>query len=505
MNPINDMHARIQAEAARLFQPEYGHFIEGQWVQGETGRTIDLLNPATGRVLSRVQAGSAGDVERAVEAAARAFPKWSAKPPGERQRIFLEIAHRLRKRLDDYAMMETLNNGKPISEARRFDLPGTIARFELFAGAAFGLHGKTIDYPDAIGLVHREPYGVVAQVIPWNVPLLMLSGKIAPALIAGNTVVLKPAETVCLSVLEFFREMSDVLPPGVVNIVTGYGPDIGPHLIQHPLVMKVALTGSVQTARQVIGYTAKNIIPATLELGGKSANIVFPDADLDAAVEGAALVTIFNKGEVCLAGSRLFLHRDIQDEFLARLGKVLGRIRIGDPTDPTTQLGPQASEPQFRKVLSYLDIGRAEGAIPFCGGSRARVLGLEDGNYVEPTVFTKVDNRMRIAQEEIFGPVVCAIPFTDEEEVIRLANESVYGLAGGIWTRNLRTAHHVARSLQTGTVWINRYYNMKYNLPFGGYKQSGIGIESCLEMLDNYTRLKTVVMNLNEGPLGLFA
>lgn len=505
MSTASAMHSRIHGEAARLFQPEYGHFIDGQWVSGETGRTIDVLNPATGGVLSRIQSGTAADVERGVQAAARAFPKWSATPPSERQRIFLEIANRLRKRLDDYAMMETLNNGKPISEARRSDLPGTIARFELFAGAAFNLHGKTIDYPDAIGLVHREPYGVVAQIIPWNVPLLMLSGKIAPALIAGNTVVLKPAETVCLSVLEFFREMADLLPPGVVNVVTGYGPDIGPHLVQHPLVMKVALTGSLQTARQVIGYTAKNIIPATLELGGKSANIVFHDADLDAAVEGAALITIFNKGEVCLAGSRLLLHREIHDEFLARLTKVLSRIRIGDPTDPLTELGPQASVLQFRKVLSYLDLGREEGAIALCGGTRARVPGLEEGNFVEPTVFTRVENRMRIAQEEIFGPVVCAIPFSDEEDAIRLANESSYGLAGGIWTRNLHTAHHVARRLQTGTVWVNRYYNMKYNLPFGGYKQSGIGIEACHEMLDNYTQLKTVVVNLAEGPLGLFA
>ena len=490
--------------ARTLVQDEYGHFIDGEWVAGASGRTLELLNPATGETLSRIQAGTAPDVERAVAAAARAFPAWSATSAVERQRLLMEFAARLRRRLGDYAAMETLNNGKTISEAKRWDLPATITRFELFAGAGFSLAGKTMDYPDAIGLVHRQPYGVVAQIIPWNVPLLMMAGKIAPALVAGNTVVLKPAETVCLSVLEFFREMADLLPRGVVNVVTGTGAEVGPHLVQHPLVRKVAFTGSTATGRTILGYSARHIIPATLELGGKSANIVFADADLDAAIEGAVLSTVFNKGEVCMAGTRLLVQDSIHDAFVERLAQALGRIRVGDPLDPATQMGPQSSRPQYDKVLSYCALGRSEGARAVRGGGPARVPGFEAGHFMEPTLFAGVDNGMRIAREEIFGPVTCAIPFRDADHAVELANDSPYGLAGGVWTRDLGNAHRVARRLDTGTVWINRYFNAKPNLPFGGFKESGIGIETCHEMLDHYSHRKTVVVNLAEGELGLF-
>lgn len=490
--------------ARRLFKPEYGHFIGGQWLAGESGQTIPLYNPATGHELARIASGNALDVERAVEAAHNAFPAWSKSTALERQRLLIAIAERLKARLDEYAAMESLNNGKTLGEAKRFDLPAVITRFELFAGAAFSLAGKTLDYPDAIGLVHREPYGVVAQIIPWNVPLLMMAGKIAPALASGNTVVLKPAETVCLSVLEFFREMADLIPPGVVNVVTGYGAEVGPVLVQHPLVRKVAMTGSGATGRAILGYSAKHIIPATLELGGKSANIVFADADREAALEGAILSTVFNKGEVCMAGSRLLIERRIYDEFTTLLAERLRKIRLGDPLDPATQMGPQASRAQYEKVLTYLDLGPKEGARALCGGGPAQVPGLPLGLFVQPTLFTQATNAMRIAREEIFGPVTSAIPFDDEAEAIRIANDSPYGLAGGVWTRDLARAHRVARALETGTVWLNRYYNQKPNLPFGGYKESGIGIETCQEMLDQYTHRKTVVVNLAEAPLGLF-
>jgi acyl-CoA reductase-like NAD-dependent aldehyde dehydrogenase len=418
--------------------------------------------------------------------------------------VLVEIARRLKARLEDFAMLETLNNGKPISESLHFDLPTAIGQFELFAGAAWHLHGQSMDFPDAVGVVHREPYGVVAQIIPWNVPLIMLATKIAPALASGNTVVLKPAETVCLSVLEFFREMQDVIPPGVINVVTGYGPDVGEPLVTHPLVRKVAFTGSVPTARRIIQYASVNLIPQTLELGGKSAQIVCEDADIDAAVESAALSTVLNKGEVCLAGTRLLLHEKIRDEFLEKLSRTLDSVRVGDPTDPTTQMGPQASIMQRDKVLSYLDLGVQEGAKVYRGGKRANVPGFEKGNFIEPTIFANVDNSMRIAQEEIFGPVTCAITFKDDAEAIRIANDSTYGLAGGLWTRNLGRAHRISRAMQTGTVWVNRYFNLKPGMPVGGYKQSGFGREFCFDILEHYTLTKSVVINLEEGAMGVF-
>lgn len=493
-----------QSHPTGLYQAQYGHFIGGEWVEGASGKTIDLLNPATGQRLSRIQAGNAVDAERAVQAAARAFTTWGHSTPGQRQELLLELARRLKARMQDFALLETLNNGKPIREALHFDLPTTISQFELFAGAAFHLHGQSLDYPDAIGIVHREPYGVVAQIIPWNVPLVMMATKIAPALAAGNTIVLKPAETVCLSVLEFFREVADVLPPGVVNVVTGYGADVGEALVSHPLVRKVAFTGSIATARRIMGYAATNVIPQTLELGGKSAHIVCDDADIDAAVEAAALSTIFNKGEVCIAGTRLMLHERIRDEFLEKLARTLDTVKQGDPTDPATQIGAQASVMQRDKVLSYIDIGLQEGAKVYRGGKRASGPGLDEGNFIEPTILVDVDNSMRVAQEEIFGPVTCAITWKDDDEVLRLANDSSYGLAGGLWTRNLTRAHRISRAMQTGTVWVNRYFNLKPGMPLGGYKQSGFGREFCFDILNHYTLTKSVVINLEEGPLGLF-
>ncbi|HIF51344.1 MAG TPA: aldehyde dehydrogenase [Thiotrichaceae bacterium] len=487
-----------------LHQKEYGHLINGAWVAGDSGKTIDLLNPFNGEKLSQIAAGNSKDVNAAVDAASNAFPEWSQSSPNQRQEILFEIARRLKVRLNDYAMLETLNNGKPLRESLHFDIPQAINQFELFAGAAFHLHGQSFDYPDAIGLVHREPIGVCAQIIPWNVPMIMMACKIAPALAAGNTIVMKPAETVCLSVMEFFREMSDIIPPGVVNIISGYGPDVGETLITHPDVRKVAFTGSIPTAQKVMQYASKNIIPQTLELGGKSAQIVCDDADIDAAVEGATMSTVLNKGEVCLAGSRLFLHETIQDEFLEKFKTALENIRLGDPSDIATQMGPQASVMQRDKVCSYLELGAEEGASILTGGQRASGVGLDDGNFIQPTIFTNVTNDMRIAQEEIFGPVTCVIPWKEDDDVMRLANESNYGLAGGVWTTNLARAHKISRSMQTGTVWINRYYNLKSAMPLGGYKQSGFGREFCFDVLNHYTITKSVVINLQEGAMGMY-
>lgn len=490
------------AENEYGIKSEYGHFIGGEWVSGDSGKTIDLINPATGAVLTKIQAGNAKDIQRAVAAAKAAFPKWAESSAAQRQEILIEVARRLKARHQHYATLETLNNGKPIRESMYFDMPQAIGQFEVFAGAAYGLHGQTLDYPDAIGIVHREPLGVCAQIIPWNVPILMMACKIAPALASGNTIVLKPAETVCLSVIEFFVEMADLLPPGVINVVTGYGADVGEALVTHEDVRKVAFTGSVATARRIIQYASSNIIPQTLELGGKSAHIVCADADIDAAVESATMSTVLNKGEVCLAGSRLFLHESIQDEFLAKFKVALEGIRQGDPLDFATQIGAQASQMQMDKVQSYLQLATDEGATVLTGGSRNE--SLADGHFIRPTVFTNVNNSMRIAREEIFGPVTSVLTWNDEDAMMALANDTTYGLAGGVWTKDIARAHRIARKLETGTVWVNRYYNLKPNMPLGGYKQSGFGREFSHEVLHHYTQTKSVVINLQEGRMGMF-
>jgi aldehyde dehydrogenase len=482
----------------------YGHFIDGQWTEGASGETIVMTNPATRQVLAHIQSGNAADVDRAVEAAYAALPAWSRTSPGRRQTVLLAIAERLRARHFDYAMMDALNNGKPISDAYNHDINGAIGLFEYYAGAAFHLHGETADFSDATMLIHREAIGVVAQIIPWNVPLLMAALKLAPALAAGCTVVLKPAETVSLSVLEFIKDIADLLPKGVINVITGYGAVVGEPLVTHPKVRKVAFTGSRATAQKIMQYASVNIIPQTLELGGKSANIILPDADLDAAAESVVITTIFNKGEVCLAGTRVFVHETVRDEFLDKLTTLFAGVKQGDPIDPATQLGAQASEAQYNRVLSYFDIGREEGATTLIGGKAAKIDGFEDGLFIEPTLFTNMRNNMRIAQEEIFGPVTDIFTWTDEAEMLRQVNDNIYGLGGGLWTQNLTAAHRITRAMETGMIWVNRYYNFQPGQSIGGYKQSGFGRENAFETLNHYTQTKSVVINLEPGAMGAF-
>jgi aldehyde dehydrogenase len=495
---------RAQEAAKRLTQGKtFGHFIGGEWVQSDSGETIALVNPATRQEIAYLQAGTARDVDRAVQAAAAAFPKWSRSSPWERQAVLREIAQRLRDRHFDYAMMETLNNGKTLSESFGFDVPGAIGQFEYYAGTPFFLHGQTMDFADASVLVHREPIGVAAQIIPWNASLLMTALKIAPVIATGCTTVLKPAEVACLSVMQFIADIADLLPPGVVNVITGYGAVVGEPLVTHPKVRKVVFTGSRLTARKIIGYAAQNIIPQTMELGGKSANIVCEDADIEAAAQSAVVSTVFNKGEACVAGSRVFVHKKIEAKFIDAFERQLSKVRQGNPLDPATQLGAMAGKAQFDKVNGYLQIGVQEGARALAGGKPAQIAGLKDGYFIEPTIFTDVRNDMRIAQEEIFGPVTSVIRWDDENEMLRQVNDVEYGLAGGIWTENLNRAHRIARGMETGVIWINKYYNFQQpGLPLGGVKQSGFGRENCLETLNHHTVLKSVVINLEERQIG---
>lgn len=499
--------SEMKALASRLGTVNtYGQYIGGAWIEGHSGETITLSNPATRETLAHIQSGDTVDVERAVSAAYQAFPTWSTSSAGQRQRMLMEIAKRLKRRMVEFAMMETLNNGKTISEAHA-DVGAAIGYCEFYAGAPYHLHGEVTDFVDASMIVHREPIGVVAQIIPWNAALAMACMKLAPALAAGCTIVLKPAETVCLSVLEFTKEVADIIPSGVFNVITGYGAAIGEALVTHRKVRKVSFTGSRSTARKIMRYASMNIIPQTMELGGKSANIICDDADLDAAAQSAVLSTIFNKGEVCLAGTRVFVHRKVKDAFLDKFANMLSRVKQGDPVDPSTQLGAQASQLQFDRIRDYLELGRLEGAVAMIGGGPSSVAGLDKGLFIAPTIFTNVSNDMRIAREEIFGPVTCVLEWDNEADMIAAVNDNDYGLGGGLWTRNLARAHRLSRAMETGTVWINRYYNFKPGQSIGGYKQSGFGRENALDALNHYTITKSVVINLEEtggmsaGPL----
>lgn len=479
------------------FQSVYGLFIDGEWMPSSSGQTIESISPSTNQVLANIQAANNQDVDVAVNSAALAFKSWSQTSAEQRQELFLEIARRVKSRAADFALMDALDNGKTLGEASNFDVPLTAMLFEYYAGGAHTLAGETRSYNDALGIVTREPLGVIAAITPWNVPLIMLAQKVAPALIAGNTVVIKPSEMVCLSTLEFFREVQEVLPPGVVNVVTGYGPDIGEALVAHPLVRKVTFTGSIATARKIMQYSATNIIPQTLELGGKSANIVCADADIDAAVADAVGTTTFCKGEICFAGTRQFVHESIEDEFVEKFVTALGTLKVGNPLNSDTDMGAQVSSVQLDKVLNYVAIGAEGGATLACGGHRITANGLEAGNYMEPTIFTNVTNSMRIAQEEIFGPVSCVIRWKDLDSVLEMANDSQYGLGSGVWTQNLKQANFLAHGLDAGSVWINRYGNLRMGIPFGGYKLSGFGREMCLDTLNSYTQTKSIVLNLD--------
>ena len=466
--------------------------IDNRFVDAASGKTFEIIDPSTEEVLTTVAEGDKADVDKAVAAARRAFetgawPKMSAR---ERGRTLLRVADLIMKNKDELARLETLDNGKPISETSAVDIPQAAEVFAYYGGWADKVFGQTIPVSDAFfTYTLREPHGVCGQIIPWNFPLLMAAWKLAPALACGNTSVLKPAEQTPLTALRLGELLLEAdLPPGVVNVITGYGPTAGAAIAEHRDVDKVAFTGSTEVGRIIQRAAAGNLKSVSLELGGKSPNIVFADADLGAAVKGAMTGIFFNQGEVCCAGSRLFVEESAHDEFVSRLAEHACSIKVGDPLDPATQMGAQVSEEQFTKILGYIEAGKSGGARLVTGGKRAH----DKGYFLQPTIFTDVKPEMKIASEEIFGPVVSTLTFRDVDEVVAAGNATNYGLAAAVWTRDISKAHRVARALKAGTVWVNTYNVFDAGVPFGGYKESGIGRELGSQALDLYTQTKAV-------------
>lgn len=478
----------------------YKMLINGQWVESESKERQNIINPATGEVLSSCPLGCIDDVNKAVSAAKEAFNMFGETSPTERQRWLLEIADRLEAKKMRFATLEALNCGKPYQESLLVDLPTAIDHFRYFAGV-IRAHSDSANFidKDTLSLVIREPIGVVGQVIPWNYPLMMAAWKLAPALAAGNTVVINPAYLTPVTLLELGEILNQVLPAGVVNIVTGRGSTVGQRIIDHPDVGKVAFTGSTDVGYQVAKSAAAKLIPATLELGGKSANIVFPDANINKAVKFSVLAILMNQGQSCESGSRLFIHQDIYDEFLDKLKIAFASIIVGDPMDEKTQMGSQISESHLKTILDYIEIAKKEGATLLTGGERLLQGDFAQGCFMQPTILTHVTHQMRIVQEEIFGPVLCVFSFKDEKEVIELANDSEYGLAGAVWTQDINRAIRVSKLVKTGRIWVNTYHELPAHAPFGGYKKSGLGRETHKMALDAYTQVKNIFISTSEG------
>ena len=477
-------------------------FIGGQWVESSSGKTFNTYDPSSGNKLAEVAQGSPADIDAAVTAARQAFDEgsWTKMRPNTREELLFTISQKILEWADDFAMLESLDNGKPLSIAAAFDIRSAADCFRYYAGWPSKLQGA-VNNPSMIlappeaefhSYTRKEPVGVCGQIIPWNFPLLMAAWKIAPALATGNTVVLKPAEQTPLTALLLGKLLEEVgVPAGVVNIVTGYG-DTGAALSSHPDIDKVAFTGSTEVGKKIVESAKGNLKKVSLELGGKSPNIVFADADIPSAVAGALQGFTLNSGQACEAGTRVYVHEDIYDEFNAALVEAVNSLTIGPGTDPASDITPLVSEEQLNRVVGYLDQGKADGAQAIVGGNRWG----DTGYYVEPTVFTNTTPDMSIVQEEIFGPVAISIPFTDEAEVITAANDSEYGLAAALWTKDLSRAHRVASRLQAGSVWVNTYHALDSQLPFGGYHQSGWGRELGPESIELYTQVKAVTIAL---------
>jgi acyl-CoA reductase-like NAD-dependent aldehyde dehydrogenase len=475
-------------------------FIGGEWIEAESGARFETVHPATGETLTAVAEGTAADIDRAVQAARAAFrdPAWRRMDAADRGAILWRMADIMDQRADALARLETLDNGKPIREAK-IDVRQSIDALRYYAGWTTKLHGATIPVRgNMLNYTLREPVGVVGAIIPWNFPLLMAVWKIAPALACGNTLVLKPAEQTPLGALELGAIAAQAgLPAGVLNIVTGFGETAGAALVAHADVDKIAFTGSTAVGRHIMREAAGTLKKISLELGGKSPNIVLADADVEAAARGAFAGIFYNTGQCCTAGSRLLVHESVKDQLLGALADRASKLQPGDPLDPKTRIGPLISQEQLDRVLGYVEQGRSDGAQVVAGGARAQYDGGDRGYWLQPTVFDGVQPDHVIAQEEIFGPVLAVLGFSDEDEALALANRSVYGLAAGVWTRDIKKAHRFARDLEAGTVWINTYHPGDAASPFGGYKQSGFGRELGEYSLDLYTQIKSVWVDLN--------
>jgi len=500
-----EKHARGVA-----IRPRYENFIDGKWVAPVKGQYFSNLSPIDGKPLCEVPRSTAEDIELALDAAHAAKDKWGQTSPGDRARVLNKIADRMEERQELLAFVESCDNGKPIRETTAADLPLAIDHFRYFAGCIRAQEGtlSQID-ADTVAYHFHEPLGVVGQIIPWNFPLLMAAWKLAPALAAANCVVLKPAEQTPMGVLVLMDIIGDLLPDGVLNVVNGFGVEAGKPLASSPRISKVSFTGETTTGRLIMQYASENLIPVTLELGGKSPNIFFADVMakdddfLDRALEGFAMFAL-NQGEVCTAPSRVLVEETMYDAFIERAVKRVEQVKQGNPLDPTTMIGAQASNDQLEKILAYIDVGKKEGAQLLTGGERAHLGGeLEAGFYVRPTVFFG-HNKMRIFQEEIFGPVVAVTKFHDMEEALHIANDTLYGLGSGVWTRDINTAYRMGRGIQAGRVWTNCYHIYPAHAAFGGYKHSGIGRENHKMMLDHYQQTKNLLVNYNPKAMGFF-